>query len=351
MKVVVTGATGNVGSAVLQALDSDGDVESIIGIARRTPPTAVEKVTWRAADVTKDALEPLFAGADAVIHLAWAIQPSRDEDTLADVNVNGSRRVFEAAAAAGVSAIVHASSVGAYSPGPKDREVDESWPTDGVETSFYSRHKARVESELDGFEADNPAIRVVRLRPGLIFSRRAAVGIRRLFLGPLFPGWSAAPGRIPVIPNLDRLVFQAVHSDDVGEAYRLALHSKAAGAFNIAADPVLDPPELARILRARLVKVPAGALRIGALATWKARLQPTPPGWLDMGLAVPVMSSARARSELGWSPRHTAVDALLDLLEGLRSSDGHPTPPLDPAVSGRARWREFATGVGGRTGL
>jgi nucleoside-diphosphate-sugar epimerase len=351
MKVVVTGASGNVGTAVLRALGADPAIESITGIARRTPSSATDKVTWKAADITSEALEPLFEGADAVVHLAWAIQPSRDEAKLADINVHGSRRVFEAAAGAGVKSIVYASSVGAYSPGPKDREVDESWPTDGVETSFYARHKAEVEAELDRFEARNSQVRVVRLRPALIFSHRAAVGIRRLFLGPLFPGWLAAPQRIPVVPDIERLRFQAVHSDDVGNAFRLALLSDNAGAFNLAADPVLDPAELAQLLDARRVRVAPGVLRAAALATWKARLQPTPPGWLDMGLGVPLMSSARARTELGWSPRFTAREALLDLLSGLREGDGHPTPPLNPETSGPVRWREVASGVGGRPGL
>jgi UDP-glucose 4-epimerase len=351
MKVVVTGASGNVGTAVLRALGSEPEVEAITGIARRVPAQAPEKVSWRAADVTSSTLEPLFEGADAVIHLAWAIQPSRDEEMLADVNVNGSKRVFDAAADTGVKSIVYASSVGAYSPGPKDEEVDESWPTEGIDTSFYSRHKAQVERELDVFEASHPEMRVVRLRPALIFSHRAAVGIRRLFLGPLFPGWLAAPRRIPVIPDIDRLRFQAVHSDDVGAAFRLALLSESSGAFNLAADPVLDPAELAQLLDARRVRVPAGALRAGALATWKARLQPTPPGWLDMGLGVPLMSSARARAELDWTPRFSAREALLDLLDGLHEGDGHPTPPLNPKTSGPVRWRELASGVGGRPGL
>jgi UDP-glucose 4-epimerase len=351
MKVVVTGATGNVGTAVLRALGNQTEVESITGIARRVPAAGPEKVRWQAADVTSDDLEPLLEGADAVVHLAWAIQPSRDERMLADINVHGSRRVFEAAAAAGVDSIVYASSVGAYSPGPKDREVDESWPTEGTETSFYARHKAQVEAELDRFEARHPDVRVVRLRPALIFSHRAAVGIRRLFLGPLFPGWLASPNRIPVVPVMERLCFQAVHSDDVGRAFCLALLSDSAGAFNLAADPVLDPAELADLFNARRVRVSAAALRIAALATWKARLQPTPPGWLDMGLSVPLMSSARAREELGWSPRFTAREALLDLLSGLRAGDGHPTPPLDPDTSGPARWREVASGVGASPGL
>ncbi|MGZ5321746.1 MAG: NAD-dependent epimerase, partial [Solirubrobacterales bacterium] len=100
---------------------------------------------------------------------------------------------------------------------------------------------------------------------------------------------------------------------------------------------------------ARPVKVPAAALRFGALATWKLRLQPTPPGWLDMGLAVPIMDSARARNKLGWEPEHTAGEALLELLEGIREGAGFPTPPLDPGASGPARVREALTGVGGRS--
>src|SRR4051794_41639674 len=103
------------------------------------------KTQWIGADIVSDDLVPIFTGADAVVHLAWLIQPSRDETKLHAVNVEGSRRVFDAVARAGVPALVYASSVGAYSEGPKDRRVDETWPTDGVATSFYSRHKAAVE--------------------------------------------------------------------------------------------------------------------------------------------------------------------------------------------------------------
>jgi nucleoside-diphosphate-sugar epimerase len=98
-----------------------------------------------AADIAEDDLVSRFAGADAVVHLAWEIQPSHDEAAMARTNLLGSHRVFEAAAA-GVGAIVYASSVGAYSPGPKDRAVDDSWPTDGIATSFCpcsTRRKGR----------------------------------------------------------------------------------------------------------------------------------------------------------------------------------------------------------------
>jgi UDP-glucose 4-epimerase len=346
MRVVVLGATGNVGTAVLGALGNDREVESVVGVARRTPTITLPKVVWRAADIVDADLVGLFEDADAVIHLAWLIQPSRDESALRAVNVDGSRRVFEAVAAAGVPKLVYASSVGAYSEGPKDRPVDESWPTEGVQTSFYSRHKAEVERLLDEFESEHPDCAVVRLRPALIFRKEAATGIRRLFLGPLFPGALARESVIPVVPQLERLRFQAVHGADIAEAYRLAVRRDARGPYNVAADPVLDTKTLAELFGARPVRVPEAALRGAASITWRMRTQPSPPGWVDMALAVPLLDSTRAREGLGWRPRFSSTDALLELLEGLREGAGYPTPPLDPATSGPLRAREFRTGIG-----
>ena len=346
MRIVVVGATGNVGTSLLEALSRDPDVESVLGIARRRPGIAFDKTDWAEADISRSDLVPHFRGADVVVHLAWLIQPSRDLPVMRATNVEGSARLFRAVADAGVPALVYASSVGAYSPGPKDPPVDESWPTHGLESSFYARHKAEVERLLDRFEEEHPRTRVVRLRPALIFKREAASGIRRLFAGPLLPSPLVRRGLIPIVPDHERLRFQAVHSLDVGEAYRLAARREVYGAFNIAAEPVLDPPELARLLRARRVPVPARALRAAATLTWRLRLQPTPPGWVDMALAVPVLDTTRAREELGWTPRRSSGDALLDLLDGLRHSAGVDTPPLAPDTAGPLRARELATGVG-----
>ena len=334
VRVVVTGASGNVGTSVLDALQADDTVESVVGLARRTPDREIvayrwPKVTWQQADVVTADLEPIFRGAQAVVHLAWLIQPSHKLDVLRAANVDGSARVFRAVAAAGVRTLVYASSVGAYSPGPKDRPVDEAWPTGGVDSSYYARHKAEVERLLDGFEADNRDVRVVRLRPGLIFKREAASRIRRLFFGRLLPSRLLHPTLIPVVPRTPNLVFQAVHTTDVAEAYRLALVSDVRGAFNVAADPVLDPDELGRVLHARPVPVPGAVLRVAADASWRLRLQPTPPGWIDLALNVPVLDTARIRREVGWSPRVSAGDALVDLLEGLAHGADGPTPALD----------------------
>ncbi len=349
MKVVVTGATGNVGTSLLQSLAEEPGVDSVLGVARRLPGLQVPKTEWAVADVATAELAPLFRGADAVVHLAWLIQPSRDLHALRQVNVTGSERVFRAVGESGVSTLVYASSVGAYSPGPKDRAVDEQWPTDGIPTSFYSRHKAEVERRLDRFQAEYPDVRVVRLRPGLIFKREAASGVRRLFLGPFVPTSLVTPPLIPVVPEAEGLRFQAVHSLDVGEAYRLALTRDAHGPFNIAAEPILGPAELAELLKARRVRVSPAALRAAALVSWRLHLQPSPPGWVDLAFNAPVLDSGRARRELGWEPRFGADQALLDLLGGIHDRAGVDTPPLAPATGGPLRWREVRTGVGRAT--
>ncbi|MDX6610582.1 MAG: UDP-glucose 4-epimerase [Solirubrobacterales bacterium] len=347
MKIVVTGATGNVGTSVIEALSALEEIEELIGLARRAPAWKPEKTNWVNADVVSSPLEPVFEGADAVIHLAWAIQPSHDLETLERINVDGSRRVFEAVAAAGVPKLIYASSVGAYAPGPKEHLVTEDWPVGGTETSFYSRHKALVEEQLDQFEARVPDTKVIRLRPALIFKGEAATEIRRLFAGPFLPTFLLRSGRIPAIPRLPGLCFQAVHTSDVGRAYALAAIRDVSGAFNLAANPPLGIEDLAATLDARTFPLPVSVARRLADLTWRLHLQPTPAGWLDMAMDVPLMSSERAEQELGWQPQVSAIEALAELIGGLRNGNGKPTPPLESSGPG-GRFDELRTGVGGR---
>jgi UDP-glucose 4-epimerase len=348
MKVVIVGATGNIGTSLLRSLAEEEKVESILGLARRLPSLSMPKVEWARADVTSDDLAPHLEGAGAVVSLHWLIQPSRDLNKQWMVNVEGNSRLMRAVKEAGVPALVYSSSVGVYSPGPKDRAVDESWPRDGTPSSYYARHKAEVERRLDRFEAENPEVRVVRIRPGLVFKKEAAQGIRRLFGGPFVPTILARPGLIQLLPEIENLRGQVIHSYDVGDAFRQAIVRDVRGAFNVAAEPVLDAHEVGRILNARPLPVPSGAIRAGVELSWRLRLQPVTPGWLDMALNVPVMDTTRARTELGWTPERSAEDALLDLLEGLRTGAEFPTPPLAKETGGPFRIREILTGVGGR---
>lgn len=350
MPIAVTGATGNVGTAVVRALLDDDRVDEVIGIARRLPQWSPERVVWKKADIARDPLEPIFDGCDAVIHLAWLIQPSRDEFITSRVNVDGSRRVFRAAIDAGVQTIVHASSVAAYRPADPLVPVDESWPTDGIPSAYYSRQKVAVERMLDGLEAQHPEVRFARLRPGLIFQRSNASQVRRFFGGPFIPGSLLRPALIPFVPQMSGLAGQVLHADDVADLYRrAALDDRARGAYNAATNPPLDGEALAHLLHARPVGVAPRVARAFVGATWKARLQPVSPDWLDIARGVPVMLTDRARLELGWEPAYDSEAVMRELMDGLQHAEGFPTPPLDPHAGGRFRLREFRTGVGGPT--
>nr|PZN23635.1 MAG: NAD-dependent epimerase [Pseudomonadota bacterium] len=323
----MTGATGNIGTSCIATFAREPAIRQITAIARHEPKVLYAKTRFVAADVSRDDLLPLFRGADAVIHLAWAVQPAHRPEELARTNIDGSRRVFEAAARARVSSLVHASSVGAYSPG-FGRMVDETFPTSGIAGATYSEHKARVERVLDRIEAENPGLRCVRMRPALVFKRGAAARIRKLFLGRLVPSALYRPGRVPFVPAGLRL--QCVHATDVADAFRRVLLRDARGAFNVAAEPVLDSNLIADLLDARVVPIPKAALRAVVALAFRLHLQPSEPGWIDLAFNSPQLSSSRARDVLEWQPRYSAVEAFQELIDGLYDRAGFATPPLEP---------------------
>lgn len=344
LRVVVVGATGNIGTAVLRALEAAADVDAIVGVARRLPDPSRDPygaASWVACDVSASEasaqLAEAFAGADAVVHLAWLLQPSRDEEAMRRTNVEGTKHVVEAALAAGVGHFVFASSVGVYSPGPKDREVDESWPRMGIRTSSYSRDKAEVEAYLDTVEERHPELTITRLRQGLAFQREAADEIARYFLGPLVPVRVIGRVPLPVLPLSQEMVFQVVHTDDLAQMYVLVLRERAGGAYNVAADPVLGPSDLGAAVRAsRVVTVPIRVFRALAAVTWRLHLQPSSPGWVDLARDSPIMSTTRARG-LGWEPTISSSDALAELIAGFTDRASGSSPVLCGRTRDRSR--------------
>ena len=347
MRIVVTGATGNVGSQLLPQLLAAPEVSSVVGLARRLPTDPDRRVEWHALDVAEDDLTPVLHGADVVVHLAWLLQPAHDPDEMRRVNLQGTRRVLDAVAAAGVPVLVHASSVGAYSPGPaktrgaQSPRTAEDHPTGGISTSTYSRHKAEAERMLDRFETAHPERRVVRLRPGVVLQADAASELARYFLGPFVPQSLVRRGLLPVVPAIDRLAFQVVHASDMARAYVLACTTPVSGAFNIATEPVLDPATLAAILGARQVPVPAVLARAVVGLSWRLHVQPTDPGWVDIGRETPLLDTTRARTVLGWAPQYDAAQALLETVDAMSAGRGGGSPVLRPRAQGGHRVLEI----------
>jgi UDP-glucose 4-epimerase len=349
MLIVIVGATGNIGTAVTRELAHSHDV---VGVARRIPdvPAAADGATsvrWVSADTATSDFVPIFRGADVVVHLAWLFQPTHDPDLTWAANAVGTRRVLDAAAEAGVPAVITTSSVAAYSP-RRGGLADESWPTDGPSSAAYSREKAYVERLLDIFELEHPQTRVVRFRPAFVFQRSAATAQRRIFGGPLLPGRLLDPRFIAALPVPKGFEMQAVHAGDLARAIAAAVERPVSGAFNIAADDVLDAAALADIFSARAVTVPAGLVRSALGLAWRAHLVPAPADLFDALMRIPMMSTDRARDELGWQPQHTGREALEAFLDGVRQGAGSRMPALDPDSSGPLRVNEVRSGVGSR---
>jgi nucleoside-diphosphate-sugar epimerase len=341
LTVAVTGASGNVGTALLRRLTApDTGVAEVRGLARRQPPALApyDGVRWHHADLGEAdsvaEIERFVEGADAVVHLAWALQPGRRPDLLHQVNVEGTRRVAQAARRAGVQHFVHMSSLGAYAAGSRQQVVGEDWPVTGIPSSQYSRDKSDAERLVR--QVVNPAtgIMLTVVRPTLVLQPEAASEIGRYFLGPLlYAGARLVPGavaRLLPLPLPDvRVGF--VHADDVADALVRMLDRRAAGPFNLSAEPVLDADGIARALGVRRVPVPAALLRPLLATAFTAHVVPTEPGWFDLGIGAPALDTTRARTLLDWLPAHRGDEVLTQFVAALGAGEGAPGALLAPA--------------------
>lgn len=348
-RIVITGASGNVGTALLRRLTADDSDYEIVGISRRRPPSddVYRSAHWHELDLADSGVElellKVFRGAACVVHLAWGFQPTRNRRYLDAVGVNGSAGVLSAAHNAKVPHLLHMSSVGTYAAGRYGQKVDETFSTAGIPSSAYSRAKSAVEHMLDGYEGHNPdGVGITRMRPGFILQRDAALGLRRYtlpaYVDPRWVRW------LPLLP-LDRsLSVSIVHADDVADACVKAIERRALGPFNLAAEPPVGRDDIAKALRARPIHVPSPLLGLLVAASWRARLQPLDRGWLDMAFSLPLLDTDRARNVLGWSPRWSSEAALADLVDGFLHTWGTQSPVLRARSCAEAISRDLHEG-------
>ena len=348
-KIVITGASGNVGTGVLRALAAAVPDADIVGVCRRPPAaeTARGSVSWHRVDLSTCSafldLEPAMRGADVVIHLALALRPPSNEDYLYRVNVAGTQAVLNAMAAAGVGQLIYASSLGVYSPGATD-PVTESWPRDGQRTSVYSRHKIAAEKLVDEFAQAHPEVAVARFRPTLVVQRESAWEVRTLYLGPFVPRAVLKLLRrrvLPVVPLPAGIALQFVHADDVGDAVVRLLQTRATGSFNLAAD-VLDARALAGLIGGRPLAVSPRLVRGIVTALHAIHAVAVTPGWYDVAMNSPIMDTSCARTELGWIPTRSSTESAMELIDGLACGSVGSTAAMGATDDDRTGLRRAA---------
>jgi nucleoside-diphosphate-sugar epimerase len=263
-------------------------------------------------------VDALVADADVVIHLAFIIMGSRQES--ARVNLQGTRNVFEATVAADrPRRLVYTSSVAAYGyHSDNPMPITEDVPTRGSPEHYYSQQKAASESALVEITADSP-LEVFVLRPCIVAGPKAPM------LAEAMP-WRQLPGPVKRIAQALPLLkppfpdpgtpLQLVHHDDVGAAIALAATTSAEpGSYNIAADGVISMSEVAEALGARPVRVPRVAASAASEVIARLPFVPSALEWLHVGRTSVVMDTAKAKTQLGWTPKYTAAETL-SLLAG-----------------------------------
>ena len=329
LTVAVTGPTGAVGKSVIKALERDDRVGAILGMARRPFEPAFlgwRKTSYRCGDVLdRDAVDGLVTGADAVIHLAYAIVGSRSES--ARVNVTGSRNVFESAVAADrPSRLVFMSSVAAYgyhadNPVPLTEDI----PARGSPEHYYSAHKAACEALLAAVTAGS-GMDVYVLRPCIVAGPDSVSMISNLEPGQFLDWLPAAvrqvvaqlPGFRLVVPDPGMPV-QLVHHDDVADAVCVtATGAGPPGTYNLAAEGEITVTDLVRAVGGYAVPVPhalaVAASRLVSALPWV----PAEAEWVHAARQPMLMDTTRARRDLGWTPRYTARQALTAMSDAVR---------------------------------
>jgi len=330
MKIAVTGASGQLGTALLRKLALDRKVEAIVALDIRPPLVAIKKVRYLHADVRDEAFERFLEGCDALVHFAFIVTDWVPREVMEAVNVEGSKNVFRAAIAAGVKNIVYASSVAAYGIFPDHpMPIGEDTPRRRQPAVPYAANKYDVEHFLDDFERAHPSVAIARLRPAILVGARMEHAFGRVLDARLMPdlGWPPLP---------------VVWDEDVAAAAVLCLQKQARGAFNLVADESLPSSELARVAGFRRVPVPRAAVlaatRLNPLLEKIGQKPLGDPSWVEGELPRLVYTSDKAKTELGWKPKYpTAADVFRKLGDVARGRTDPRLPLLFRFIGAAAK--------------
>ena len=342
LTVAVTGPPGTLGFGLMPLLQADDRVAHVTGVARRPFDPAARgwtKTEYRRGDVRDpEVLRDAFRGADVVVHLAFQVTGAAPEETIRSVNIDGTLNAFDAAAAAGARRFVYASSVAAYGF-HRDNPVGmtEDWPVRPARRLFYAQEKATLERLLRARASGPGSPDLYLLRPCVVAGPHA-VGAKSLPHGPL-GALARAPvrwaGRAPLPVLAPELPVQLVHEEDVGQALLLCVVAAGPpGAYNIAADGVVTVGTLAHELGMLPMPVPARATQAAARAVAALPFLPPVAQWVEAASHPAIMDATRAKNELGWVPRYTALETLRDTLRQYRQrASASVTPRADLARS------------------
>ncbi|MDQ3878280.1 MAG: NAD-dependent epimerase/dehydratase family protein [Actinomycetota bacterium] len=307
LTIAVTGAAGYIGTRLVRLLDEDDRVDRILGFDTRRPRAASKKMIFDEIDIRSEAIAPRLAGVDVVVHLAFIMDPIKDETHMRDVNVNGSQNVFRAAGKAGVNKIVYTSSAVAYGAHP-DNEVpltEESALRANLDFS-YPAQKLEVEYVLKEVKSEFPDLKMVVLRPTIVFGPHTDNAWSHVLESPFLLGVSG-----------HRPPMQFIHEEDVAAAAFFATTELDEGYFNVAADGWLEIDQIVGMLGRRRIEVPDPIAFALMERMWRLGWSDAPAGMMHYLMHPWVVSNAKLTAA-GFKPRHSNEDALAAVVDRTR---------------------------------
>jgi UDP-glucose 4-epimerase len=299
VRYLLTGGSGYLGSRLVDRLSRRPDTELIV-ICDLVPPrgpylpkTRFERVDVRDRERVRAVLEE--TRPDALLHLAFLLDPVHDEQLMYDVDVNGTHNVLEAAADAGTQQVVVTSSAVAYGAFPDNPvPLTEDDPVRGVATFSYARDKTESDRLCQLWAAAHPDRVTTIVRPCIVFGPNVNNSLVRLWTKQAFFVDSG---------QLDNPI-QFLHEDDLVEAAVALLLGRHGGAFNVAGDGEMTQRECAETIGVPIRRMPVRAYRKLAAAAWRARLSESPPGQVEFALHPWIVSTEKLKRTTGWRPRY-----------------------------------------------
>src|SRR5215211_731886 len=299
MRYLITGGSGYIGSRLVDHLSRRQDVERIVICDLQPPRHYKPKTEFLGLDVrdraaVREGIE--HSDADALVHLAFILNPSHDEDFMYEVDVNGTGNVLEAATLAGTRQVLVASSSTAYGAFPDNPEpITEGHPVRGVPNFSYARDKTESDRLCQLWALEHPDRTMTIVRPCIVFGPNVDNYLVRL--------WTKAPFQ-PDAGHIDNHI-QFVHEDDVVEAMVHLLQGRHAGAYNVAGDGLMTLREAAEISGGSIRRIPLAAYRLLGKLFWALRIGEAPPGQIEFAIHPWIVSNEKLKAT-GWHPRHTS---------------------------------------------
>ena len=321
MRYVITGGSGYIGSRLVERLAEREDTERIVIADVRAPRSFRPRTEWSELDVRDaGAARELIARErpDVLIHLAFVLNPIKDERLMYDIDVNGTHNVLAAASDADVDHVLVTSSTTAYGAFPDNPvPITEDWPVRGVAAFEYARDKTESDRLCQLWGLRHPERTMTIVRPCIVFGPNVDNYLVRI--------WADAPFQPDLGGNLDQLI-QFVHEDDLVDAMSGLLEGRHAGAFNITADGLMTMRETYEVIGAKVRRMPMPVAKALGRLTWRLGASETPPGQLEFAMNPWVCSNEKIKATLGWAPRHSTRETFEITMRARGVLPGGPEP-------------------------